>query len=174
MGNDLRDNHVLPQAEILERMLPILKGRGKLFQKFRKVWAKKAHGGEEIVTITSDGVETTNTAKPGDIIVKNQTEAKEEYILHPEKFYVRYEVEEDVKDGFTQCNPKGKVVAIEMTDEIIINLDLGERFLFMAPWGQPSVVKVRDYLVSPPDYHEIYRIARKEFFETYQQVTLNE
>jgi len=31
------------------------------------------------------------------------------------------------------------------------------------------VVKKGDFLVSPLDYSEVYRIAKKEFFETYNE-----
>ena len=31
------------------------------------------------------------------------------------------------------------------------------------------IVKKGDFLVSPLDYSEVYRIANKEFFETYKQ-----
>lgn len=31
------------------------------------------------------------------------------------------------------------------------------------------IVKENDFLVSPLDYSEIYRIANHEFFETYQE-----
>ena len=30
------------------------------------------------------------------------------------------------------------------------------------------IVKKDDYLVSPMEYNEVYRIANKEFFETYK------
>ena len=39
----------------------------------------------------------------------------------------------------------------------------------MAPWGEKMIVKVGDYLVSPLNYSEVYRIAEKEFFETYRE-----
>jgi NAD(P)-dependent dehydrogenase (short-subunit alcohol dehydrogenase family) len=43
-----------------------------------------------------------------------------------------------------------------------------QRVQFMAPWDQPEKVELNDFLVTPPDHSEIYRIARKEFFETYK------
>ena len=40
----------------------------------------------------------------------------------------------------------------------------------MAPWGERMVVKSGDYLVAPMNYSEVYRVAEKEFFETYREV----
>ena len=40
----------------------------------------------------------------------------------------------------------------------------------MANWGEKMVVRKNDYLVSPLDNSEVYRIARKEFFETYKKL----
>jgi hypothetical protein len=41
---------------------------------------------------------------------------------------------------------------------------------FVAPWGESMIVKPGDYLVTPPEKNEIYRIAQKEFEETYKQL----
>lgn len=42
--------------------------------------------------------------------------------------------------------------------------------MLIAAWGETQPVKVGDFLASPDEtYSEVYRIARKEFFETYER-----
>jgi hypothetical protein len=159
---------VYTQKEIIETMLPILQSEGKVFKKFRNVFAREAREGEEIQTITGDGLETTNTAKAGDFIIKNQTDAEEMYIIGAEKFHARYDFLKEGPDGFSVYSAKGKVLGIKVNEELLKQLNLPDEFYLIAPWGEKMIVKSSDYLVSPLDYSEVYRIARKEFFETYQ------
>ena len=159
---------VYTQNEIIETMVPLLKSQGMHYKKFKKIYAKEALEGEEIQTITGDGLETTNKAEAGDFIVKNQTEASEMYIVPAKKFHDRYDFLEDAEDGFSVYAPKGKIVGVEMNETILEQLKLSDEFYLIAPWGEEMVVKKDDYLVSPLDYSEVYRIARKEFFETYK------
>jgi len=159
---------VYTQKEIIETMVPILKSEGKIYKKFKKVYAKEVFTGEEIQTITSDGLETTNIAKSGDFIIKNQTDAEEMYIIGAEKFHARYDFLTEGEDGFSEYAAKGKVVAIVMNDNLLKQLEIGEECYFIAAWGEEMVVKKDDYLACPLDYSEVYRIAKKEFFETYK------
>ncbi|MEO1263589.1 MAG: hypothetical protein AAFZ15_32555, partial [Bacteroidota bacterium] len=115
-----------------------------------------------------DGLETINHAKPDDYIVKNQTDAAELYIVKQEKFMARYAYFKDAPDDFTEYYPTGKVIAIELSNDFLREQDLAKEFYFEAPWGEPVIAKENDFLVMPPDQSEIYRIARKEFFETYE------
>jgi len=65
----------------------------------------------------------------------------------------------DLGNGVYQA--KGIAVAVEYG---------GPEIQFTASWGEPMVLKPGDMVVSPmPDLNEVYRIARKEFFETYEQ-----
>ncbi|MEM1319822.1 MAG: hypothetical protein AAGG75_06165 [Bacteroidota bacterium] len=160
---------MLTQIEIQELILPLLKEKGQLYRKFKKVFARRAVDGERIDTITDDGLETTNTAESGDYIVTNQTGAEESYILTPKKFEARYEWLQSDASGRHLYQPKGQVMVLEMTTEQLHTLQLDNPFYFIAPWGSEMIVKTDDFLVSPPDYSEVYRIARKEFFETYQK-----
>ncbi len=162
------ERQVYTQKAIIATMVPILKSEGKTYKKFKKVFAREAVEGESIETVTDDGVETTNKAKAGDFIIKNQTEAGEMYIIGAEKFQDRYDFLEEGSDGFALYSPKGKAVAVEMNEELLKRLGLQNEFYLIAPWGEEMVVKKDDYLASPLDFSEVYRIARKEFFETYQ------
>lgn len=164
----MANNSEFSQEQFLNTMKPYLKN-GKAYIKFKEVSAKKAKGGELIYTITSDGIETKNTAKPGDYIVKNTTKAKERYIIKSSKFEKRYNYLKDEKDGWKIYKAIGKIKAVEVNDSLLKNLKVGDLFYFTAPWGEKMVVKKGDFLVSPLDYSEVYRIAKKEFFETYKE-----
>lgn len=157
------------QSEIKAMVFPSLKEKGITYKKYKAVLARKAVVDEQIQTLTSDGLETTNIAKAGDFIVKNQTEAGEEYIVNAEKFHDRYELKDTIQGAFSIYKPKGRVIALEITTDILTELNLPDSFYFIAPWDEKMIVKKDDFLVSSPDYSEIYRIARKEFFETYQK-----
>lgn len=157
------------QEELLGRMNPLLK-EGKIYEKFKEVEAKEAQGGEVIETITSDGLETRNTAKKGDYIVRNTTGAREMYILKRDKFHKRYEYKADIAGEWKVYRAVGRIRGVRVEDEVTESLEAGNEFYFMAPWGEKMVVKRGDYLVSPLDYSEVYRIAEKEFFETYREI----
>ncbi len=157
------------QEELLGRLMPLLK-TGKTYEKFKEVEAKEAKGGEVIETITSDGLETRNTAEKGDYIVRNTTDAREIYILKRDKFSKRYDYKGDIDGEWKVYRSVGRIRGVKVGEEVIESLEVGGEFYFMAPWGEKMVVKRGDYLVSPLDYSEVYRIAEKEFFETYREV----
>ncbi len=159
---------MIRQDYFLSLVLPILKMKGQRYKKFKKILARKALKGEEIITITSDGIETFNRANTGDYIVKNQTEAGELYIVPKSKFEKRYEFLVDKENGFSEYNPSGQIFAIEVNKENLKLLEQPTQFKFIAPWGENMVVKENDFLAVPLDHSEVYRIARQEFFQTYQ------
>jgi len=51
---------------------------------------------------------------------------------------------------------------------IIFEFNVKSRFYFIASWGTKMIVKENDFLACPVGEEEVYRIAREEFFETYQ------
>ncbi|MGI9525493.1 MAG: hypothetical protein ACR2MS_00120 [Weeksellaceae bacterium] len=166
--DDMVSKEILTQEMLMDKMIPILQSKGEVYRKYKKVLARKAVAGEKIITITSDGVETVNVAEEGDYVVKNQTDAEEMYIMSAEKFEKRYEWLSQVDDEYSLYKPIGKVVAKEIDNTLIKQLGHGDEFKFIAPWGEEMVAKKGDYLVSPLSYEEVYRIAKKEFFETYE------
>ena len=157
------------QNEIKQMVLPLLKSKGKLYRKFKKVLARKAKELEPISTVTSDGLETTNRAKTGDYIVKNQTDAGEEYVMSSQSFKDRYKYKRRSKAGYSEYEPKGRITALEVNKSFLKKLKLDKEFYFEAAWGSKMTVKEKDFLVCPLSGEEIYRIARKEFFETYER-----
>jgi len=110
------------------------------------------HKGPDLLveTFTSDGKETQNTAKDGDIIMCGPS--LEKYILKHDKFLEKYEI----INGIAIPEQSYRNVA-EYLDE--------EEIMFTASWGELMVLKKNDFLVKDGDHY--YRIARKEFLETY-------
>ena len=159
---------MLSQQDLAIQLIPLMRQKGKCYAKFKSILATKAIGGEVIETVTSDGVETRNQANAGDYIVQNSTEARERYIVSSKKFESRYQFETSLGDGIARYKPTGKVIAVEVDDRLLKHLAQGETFHIMAPWKDKMVVKKNDFLVTSLDFREVYRIARKEFFETYR------
>ena len=105
-----------------------------------------------IETHTSDGKETTNTAEIGDLIFCGPS--GEKYVLKPAKVERVYKGE--VGGTLTaEQNPRQ------------VSKYTGEEITFKAPWGESMVLKPNDYLVKEQDGSGYYRIAKKEFEETY-------
>jgi len=154
----------------LKKLRPALESDGEVYHKKRNVLAKKAKGGERIATITGDGPETTNVAEPGDYIVENQTEARERYVVPGAVFSKKYELTGELKpDDFSEYRSIGKIVALELTPELLEKLGLPLEFHFTAHWGENMVARAGDFMGGPADFSEVYRLARKEFFETYKK-----
>lgn len=161
----------LSQPEMLALFRPVLDAEGIVFRKKQNVFAKKMQDEAVVVSETSDGFETMNHADIGDYLVKNQTTAGEMYVLKADKFEQRYQWLRAAEEGFEEYRPTGRVTAVELTPERQEAMKLPSTFHFEAPWGEDMVAKEGDYIAMPPDGREVYRIARKEFFETYEILT---
>lgn len=152
----------MTQKEAFKTFYPFLLQSGKVYQKFGLVHAIKMSEGIYVETWTADGLETTNISNTNDMLVKNlQTEWQEIYLVPEEKFYKRYIhfYNTDVGAIFI---PKGKIVAF---------VHQGEDTEFYAPWGKLMILKTGDYIASSyPELNEVYRIAAKEFHETYKLI----
>lgn len=157
----------LTQEELVARLKENLM-LAPQFDKFQQIEARGAVAGEEIQTITSDGLETVNTAGTGDFVVRNNTVAGEMYIIAGDRFATRYE---PIEEGspWSRYRAIGSVKGILVDDQFLEGIGQEDEFYIIAAWGQEMVVKKGDYLVSPLDYSEVYRIAYKEFFETYRE-----
>jgi kynurenine formamidase len=151
------------QQQAYDLFFPVIESGGNVFYKCSLVYAVKAQPGEFIETWTADGLETTNYANPGDFIVQNlQTEALEKYIVSEEMFFNRYKFFYWSQDGAVYM-PKGKVKGV---------IYYGPDIEFVAKWGRNMALKSGDYIVTPlPDEKEVYRIAAKEFYETYEKLS---
>ena len=151
----------MTQQDAYEQFFPLIDFNGKLYRKSSLVYAFISNDKEYVETWTNDGLETTNYSKPGDFIVQNlQTENQERYVVPEYMFKLRYKFFYWYDKGVI-CMPTGKVKAIQYS---------GEDTVFVAKWGRLMILKTGDFIVSPyPDFQEVYRIARKEFFETYEE-----
>ena len=151
----------MKQQEALDTYLPLINSTGKRYKKIVSIWARPAVVGEFIETFTKDGKETQNTAKEGDILVKNP--GGEQYLIKTEQLNRRY-ISEGVEDGaWTKYRSIGECIGI---------VHQSDEFSFIASWGESMVVKPNDMIVTN-DGKEIYRIARAEFEETYAPVIPN-
>lgn len=167
--DDLISSLPIEQAVLMREVFPLIKTANEIYKKFQQVHARPARPGETITSTTDDGEETTNTAGDDDMIVRNLTEAQEMYIVGKKKFDSRYSPLEPVDDEWTLYDPLGEVMALEITRELTDKFNVGEAFYIVAPWGSEQLAREGDKFVSPlPDLDEVYRIARKEFDETYQ------
>jgi hypothetical protein len=156
------------REEIRQKMIPVLEKQGAVYAKKKNVLARKASAGERIETVTGDGPETVNVAGADDYIVQNQTDAKEMYILSAGVFLSRYQpLGAPSADGFVEYRPTGRILAIELTLANLSALDLPPEFRFTADWGEDMVAKAGDFIGCLDDFSSVYRLARKEFFETY-------
>jgi hypothetical protein len=159
---------MLSQNQILDKISSLVEQNGREFQKKLPILARRVKAIEVISTVTSDGVETTNTAQVGDYIVQNQTQAKEEYIIRAGKFKQKYKYIARANGAWSRYMPIGKIISIELTEKVLQDLNMPSEFQFIAKWGQPMIAKKGDYLALPLDKSEVYRIALKEFLETYE------
>lgn len=161
---------MITQKDMLDHFLPLIENNGKRYKKKSMVRAKKAAPGLLVVTKTSDGEETKNIAEAGDWLVENQTSTNELYLIKAETFKKKYTLVQALEHGWGCYQPKGEILGI-MVDEVHLNSFNASKVMeFQAPWRDTMVVKPGDMLVVPLDKDEIYRIAKKEFGETYVEI----
>lgn len=168
MVKEVEKSLPVKQAILVEKYLEEIKNDGRLYKKVESVLARKARLGETIVSVTSDGEEGHNVANDGDVVVQNQTDAKEEYIVKGETFVNRYNVELELTDKWQVYEPSGEARAIPITHAVIAELRVGHKFFIEASWGESQFASEGDYFVTPsPNFDEIYRVGKPEFEKTY-------
>lgn len=161
---------MLSQKEMLNFFIPRMEKEGKRYKKKSLVKAKKADPGLVVITKTSDGVETRNTAHKGDWLVENQTSAEEQYLIKSDIFDKKYEMMHALGGGWGCFRPKGEIYAMKVEASDLKSLGSNDVLEFQAPWKESIHVKPGDYLVISLDKSEIYRIALKEFLQTYEEI----
>lgn len=158
----------ISQEELKKIFSPVFKEIGRVYKKCKHVFAKRVESNLDISTITSDGIETNNTAVKGDFIVKNQTDTEEQYVLKKDNFEKRYEPLTKIQDGaWVEYSPKGQVIGVQLTEDLLEKLKLDKHFNLMASWGQPQYIAIGDFIVTPLHEDNFYRIGLKEFNVTY-------
>jgi hypothetical protein len=164
------EQHEYSQKDLLRVAGPLLKA-ARVYAKIGRVSARKVGREKRVVTVTSDGPETANLARPGDFVVRNPTTAGEQYVMTAEAFEVRYRLVERSQNGWDSYESTGLVRAVRLTPGLARRLALPPRgFSFRAAWGGRMTLRPGDYLAAPLDGSEVYRVARKEFRETYAPI----
>lgn len=130
----------------------------------------EVHRGDPIEVITEiDGVhETKNTAQNNDYIMTGAS--GEKFILKPNQFTKRYKVIDSIpKESIAPGDVfAGKAEAI---GECWAIQYAGQPQEFMAPWGEPMILNIGDWLCSPNEQiTEAYRIEKETFSKTYRPV----
>jgi hypothetical protein len=153
------NKEIMIQEQAIAFFMPEIKN-GLVFEKFKKIKARKAIAGEKIDTYTSDGKETTNTAREGDYVIQNGTSAKELYLLSYDKLSKRYVKEKSIDSKWSFYKPNGECKGFVYH---------GEDTSFIASWNEEMFLKNGDIVASPlPSLDEVYRIAIVEFNQTYR------
>ena len=167
---NVQKTSVIAQSDFTSRLTPLFQKNGFFIRKSQIVHAMQATGGEKIMTIVDNQIETINTADPGDFIITNQTSGKEQYIIKAENFHKRYEAIEKLENGDAQYASKGALIAIQLNEYVLNELGLPSRFQFIAPWGEPQIAEQGDYILANQDFSDMYRVSLSMFLETYVKV----
>jgi len=161
----------ITQRDLIDLMMPMFRSTGKRFHKFKRIRARNAVVGERIDSLTSLGFETSNTAESGDYVVQNQTDAMEQYLVSKQVFERKYALQTEEDGGWAvyQSSSSSTVLSLTVDANVLTLLGKSDAFFIEAPWGGMQKCMKDDVLVAlsePSD--EVYRIAQKEFSETYQ------
>jgi hypothetical protein len=164
----------IKQAALVDRYAQIIHQKGELYQKEKKVTARVSRGGEEVISITADGIESKEVSAVGDYIVINSTRNRETYIIKPVEFARRYTHLAGDEYSPTQVSEVSAIQATAVNifhygfhelENLTINPELP--IYIEAPWNESQTLRINDYLVCPPSKNEVYRVAREEFEQTY-------
>ncbi len=133
--------------------------KAKLFEKFSTADVRLAKEGEVIQTILDGEVETVNTAKSNDVVIRGTR--GEEYIMDKDKFAKRYDLTSKTLDNtYQNVKATGTCVAYQYQ---------GEPMEFNAAWNEKMIIKADDWLATTDDsVPEVYRIEKQAFAETYK------
>lgn len=127
------------------------------YAKTGTVRARLALEGEKIDTILDGKLETTNTAKPFDVVVIGPK--NEEYLVPQNTFIPRYKGPA-LTHELQSYEAQGIVFAIPWDQDPLT---------FVAPWGEEMIIEPGDYLASTTrDGDAPYRIEREAFSLTYR------
>ena len=168
MGNV--EDYESEEGNTLEDILPTLEFKETTKQAKKYEYAKSSQNmpamsytvvqqQQPVVTVTSDGKETQNTAEPNDIIMSGPS--REQYVVKPEKF---------IGERGLYTGKVGGTVTPEQSPRIVARVEnITQDITFKAPWGEDMILKRGDYLVKDGD-QGYYRIAQKEYDETYNPI----
>lgn len=133
--------------------------KSKLFEKFSTADVRLAKEGEIVQTILDGEVETVNTAKSNDVVVRGTR--GEEYVMDKDKFAKRYDLtNKTLSESYQTVKATGTCIAYQYQ---------GEPMEFNASWNEKMIVKAGDWLATTDEsVPEVYRIEKQAFAETYR------
>lgn len=156
------------QQHLLRIMPDVFQKAAKKYRKSSLIRARPAVADEDILSVTADGEETMNRAKATDMLVENQTNAKERYLVDRTLFNKSYLFSRESSSDWAFYIPTHQVDALRVNAFVLEKLGVGDVFYIQAPWGTKQVVKRNDYFIFRSDKApEIYRVAAESFAETY-------
>jgi len=147
------------QAQMCSNLLPIIQN-SPVYQKVGSFRYYPASEGEVIETWTNGTLETTNTAKAGDMVLVGPL--GEKHLIGAQMFADRYEITEPYTEremGYALA--KGKIKAIKVTDE---NFETS----FIATWDEEMFPTIGGWYACPEGKTEIYFIHEEAFEKTYR------
>lgn len=156
----------------------------QVYQKSGDMLARPAQPGETVITIVSGAIETIKGTQIGDWVIRNIVvgSSAEMYPISAESFNGRYTILDEENpwtvDGHSwfRVKPSGMIVGGFYTADVSSRMGFSSEgttarpLKFEAPWGADMVLEEGDFLGRPypeVDLTNIYRVARKEFFQTY-------
>jgi hypothetical protein len=161
---------IYSQHEIINHFFDLLQKEGKRYAKKSLIIAKKAIPGTRVITKTSDGQRIETTAKDGDWLVENQTATNEHYLVSESTFKKKYQLRQALGEGWGSFQSLIQVYALKVQEKDLAHFGSDTQLEFKAPREKTVLIHPGDYLVIPIDQSEAYRIASKEFEETYVPV----
>lgn len=160
--NSLDMTEVVDNESMNKTMVPV----SMLLTEYKKsavIKARNAKSGEVVVTITGGETETVNTAKSEDVLIVGVD--GEKYLIPIKKFKSRY----TNLDGSIIKDASDKLVEYMSTGVAYCAQWSGDKFKFIASWGEEMICNSGDYLATTSlEDIEIYRIAGDIFSTTYK------
>ena len=165
---------IYSQEEIISHFLEILKKEGRVYAKKTLTIAKKAQLGTQVITETSDGQRIEASAKPGDWLVENQSEKREQYLMSAAIFNKKYSLQQAIGNGWAAYRSLIPVYGLKLTAKDLTHFGNTRQLEFYGPREKSILLHPGDYLIIPTDQSEVYRVTAKEFEETYKPVKASE
>lgn len=161
MGSPLSKPLPKSQVQMCETYLAQIK-ESPIYDKFGEFQFYFTTEGEIVETWIGGKLETTNTAKAGDVCLFGPL--GEKYLIGESKFKSRYEVlcepgKQERATGLAKAT--GKINAIKVTEG---NFEES----FIAAWDEEMFPQVGGWYACPVEGEEVYFINEKAFEETYK------
>jgi hypothetical protein len=144
----------LTQNQARELLLPLLREKGRNYRSTKPIYARAAKEGEMIKA--APGSTEEREASKGDYVCRNQA-GGEDYLVQGRHFNSLYEADPSEttstsRDSLTRYNPKGQVVACQITTDLTADLSakgVTLPFIMQNAAGNNVTLSLGDYVISP-------------------------